>query len=91
MTTGGNHVKEATKGVTCYLNAGVPGTVPEGINRALAFLQAPSVSNMGTLIFSTATDLVIQDGIPAPILLPLNVEWAPKFPIGRNPTDRDEK
>lgn len=88
---GGNHAKEAIKGVTCYLNAGVPGTVPEGIIRALAFSQAPSVSKMGTLIFSTATDLVIQDGTPTPILLPLNVEWAPKAPIGRKPTDRDEK
>lgn len=90
-TKGGNQVKEAIKGVTCYLNSGVPGTVPVGVIRALAFLQAPPVSNMGTLIFSTATDLVFQDGTPTPSLLLLNVEWAPKAPIGRNPTDRDEK
>lgn len=90
-TKGGNQVKEVIKGVTCYLNSGVPGTVPEGVIRALAFLQAPPVSNMGTLIFSTATDLVFQDGTPTPSLLLLNVEWAPKAPIGRNPTDRDEK
>lgn len=88
-TKGGNQVKEAIKGVTCYLNSGVPGTVPVGVIRVLAFLQAPSLSNMGTLIFST--DLVFQDGTPTPSLLLLNVEWAPKAPIGRNPTDRDEK
>lgn len=90
-TKGGNQVKEVIKGVTCYLNSGVPRTVPEGVIRVLAFLQAPSVSNMDTLIFSTATDLVFQDGTPTPSLLLLNVEWAPKAPIGRNPTDRDEK
>lgn len=78
MPKAGNHINEVIKGVTCYLNSGVPGIIPEGVISALTFLQAPSMLNMATLIFSTDTDLIIQDGTPTPILLPLNVEWVPK-------------